>query len=187
MMWDLPRTVNINGNGYKINTDFRDVLAIIYHLEQSQNSFTELYIAVALFYDDYENISDEEFNIAVEEMMSFINCGEEDDGNPIPKRIDWEQDRKLIISDINKIAHTEIRELPYCHWWTFISWFNAIGEGQLSTVVSIREKLRCGKKLDDWESVYYKEHKRSVDFTAKYTSEEQEEIERLNNILNGGD
>ena len=51
----------------------------------------------------------------------------------------------MIIADINKVAGTEVRSLSFLHWWTFLSFFHAIGEGQLSTLISIREKLRTGK------------------------------------------
>lgn len=181
--WQLPNYVDINGRQYKINADYRDILDIIQHLDKSQNDVTELYIAVALFYDDYESISEEDLQTAVNQMMIFINCGEEPDEKPHPKRIDWQQDRNLIIADVNKVAACEVRSLPFCHWWTFIAWFNSIGEGQLSTVVSIREKLRRGKKLEKWEQEYYAENKSKIDLKKQYSEEEICEINRLSALL----
>ena len=58
-------------------------------------------------------------------------------------------------------------------------------EGQLSTVVSIRNKLKRGKKLEKWEREYYNENKRTVDMRRKYTIEEKAEIERLKELLDG--
>ena len=69
------------------------------------------------------------------------------------------------------------------HWWTFLSWFNAIGEGQLSTVVSIREKLQKGKKLDKWERDFYRENKQLVDMKKRYSTQELAEQERLKKLL----
>lgn len=181
--WQLPSFVDINGRKYKINADYRDILDIIRHLDKSTNDYTELYTAVALFYEDYESISDKDLQPAVNQMLIFINCGEEPEDKPHPKRIDWQQDRNLIIADVNKVAACEVRSLPFCHWWTFIAWFNSIGEGQLSTVVSIREKLRRGKKLEKWEQEYYAENKSRVDLKKQYSEEELSEIDRLLTLL----
>ena len=60
------------------------------------------------------------------------------------KLLDWQHDANLIVADINKVAGQEVRDLPFVHWWTFLAWFHGIGQGQLSTVVAIRDKLRKG-------------------------------------------
>ena len=95
----------------------------------------------------------------------FINCGDTETTRKAPKLMDWEQDARAIVADVNKVAGMEIRALTYLHWWTFLSWFHAIGEGQLSTVVSIRDKLRRGKKLEQWE----KEHGSGQDMVPLLT------------------
>ena len=112
-------------------------------------------------------------------MYDFIRCGEPESRVRPPKVIDWEQDANLIIADVNKVAGCEVRSLPFCHWWTFIAWFNAIGDGQLATVVSIREKRRKGKKLTDWERDFYHSNRDKVDFKTKYTPEEDQLIKQM--------
>ena len=52
-----------------------------------------------------------------------------------------------------------MRTLPYLHWWSFLAWFDAIGEGSFATVVAIRDKLRRGKRLENWELDYYRTHR----------------------------
>nr|DAO12765.1 MAG TPA: hypothetical protein [Caudoviricetes sp.] len=117
-------------------------------------------------------------------MFWFINGGrDEAPARPQPKVIDWEQDGSLIVADVNRVAGCEVRSLQFCHWWTFLAWFQGIGEGQLSTVVSIREKRRRGKKLEAWEREFYQEHREMVDFKKRYTDEEREEQERLKRRL----
>lgn len=44
-----------------------------------------------------------------------------------------------------------------------MAYFNAIGEGQLSTIVSIRDKLSRHKKLEKWEQDFYKKNRKAVD------------------------
>lgn len=68
----------------------------------------------------------------------------------------------MIVADVNKVAGREVRALPFCHWWTFIAWSDAIEEGQLSTAVFIHDKLRQGK-LEKWEQKFYRDHKQQVD------------------------
>ena len=180
--WRLPNSVEICGKDYKIATDFRDILEIISYLnDQEKPELIRWYIALNLFYTDGIP-SDQE--AAMQKLSDFISEGEEDE-HPGPKLIDWDQDAKAIIADVNKVAGTEIRSIPYLHWWTFLAYFRGIGEGQLSTIVSIRSKIAKHKKLEDWEREYYKENKNVIDFRHKYTQAEKDEQERLIELLDG--
>ena len=183
--WELPEALEVNGREYAVNADYRDILNIISRLNDAEeDEETRAYVALALFYEDFERMPESDYPEAVKTLFWFINGGEEEVGSrPHPKTIDWEQDRSLIIADINKTAGCEVRALPFCHWWTFLAWFNGIGEGQLSTVVSIREKKRKGKKLSDWEREFYQENREKVDFKQKYSAEELEEQERIKKLL----
>ena len=84
---------------------------------------------------------------------------------------------------MNKVAGQEIRALPYLHWWTFLGWFQGIGEGNLSALVSIRDKLRRGKKLEPWEQEYYRRNKSRVKLQKNYSAEELAEQEKLKALL----
>lgn len=179
--WKLPQTAKIGGTVYRLNTDFRDILEIMGYLEDPDKpEYLRWRIALALFYDG--EIPAEHQQEAMEYLAEFISCGETDTKSG-PKLLDWEQDAQVIVADVNKVAGTEIRALPYLHWWTFLSYFHAIGEGQLSTLVSIRDKLRRGKKLEQWEKDFYRENRARVDLKKKYSAEEQAEQERLKKLL----
>lgn len=173
--WTLPREVEIGGVRYAINADFRDILDIISRLSDLNTPEEErAYVALALFYREFDAMPPEHYEAAVHQLEIFMNCGAEDFGPPSTKLIDWEQDQSMIVADINKVAGCEIRALPFVHWWTFISWFNGIGDGQLATVVSIREKRRKGKKLSDWERDFYRDNREKVDFKTTYTDAEEQ-------------
>lgn len=179
--WDLPEVATIGEKNYKLNTDFRDILGIIKYLNDPDTpEFLRWRIALALFYEG--DIPYEDQQEAMEFLVSFISCGETDT-KPGPKLLDWEQDALAIVADVNKVAGTEIRALQHLHWWTFMSYFQAIGEGQLSAVVSIRSKLAKGKKLEDWEKDFYRENKHRVDLKKKYSAEEIAEQEQLKRLL----
>ncbi|MCI8594117.1 MAG: hypothetical protein HFF09_02535 [Oscillospiraceae bacterium] len=184
--WTLPEKAKINGRLYAIHADFRDVLDILTRLNKEEaDAQTRLYVALALFYEGFEAMPERDYQEAAVWLMTFLNGGEEDKGKPGPKLLDWEQDAGLIVSGVNKVAGREVRAMPFCHWWTFLGWFSAVGEGSLATVIGIRDKRRRGKKLLDWEQEYYREHREQVDFQKHYTDEEVEERKRLLALLDG--
>ena len=180
--WELPKEAAIGGKTYTLRTDFRNILEIFSYLqEEAYPEFLRWRIALALFYE--EEVAEEDFREAAEYFRRFVCCGEEENQNPGPQLLSWEQDAQIIISDVNKVAGQEIRELPYLHWWTFLGWFHGIGEGNLATLVSIRDKLRRGKKLEPFEQEYYRRNKNQVVMRKKYSASELAEQERLQKLL----
>ncbi len=180
--WGLPTTAVIGQKQYTLHADFRDILEIFSYLDDPDlPEYLRWQIALALFYEG--ELPAEDQQEALNYMLTFLNCGKQENTKPGPKLLDWEQDAQLIVADVNKVAGQEIRALPFVHWWTFMAWFHAIGEGQLSTIVSIRDKLRHGKKLEKWEQELYRENKASVDIQKRYSAEEMEEQERLKKLL----
>lgn len=164
-LWTLPTTAVIGGEEYQLSTDFRDMLEIIQILT-SDNSPMQIRweIAARLFYD--RDIPFQYRKDAIQFLIDFMNYGENQESKKSGKLIDWVQDATTIIGDVNKVAGFDVRSVPYIHWWTFLSYFNGIGEGPLSTLVSIRSKIQKGKKLEKWEQEYYNEHKAQVDFKS---------------------
>lgn len=180
-LWRLPTSATIGGALYPINADFRDILDIFRYLNDlDRPEYIRWRIAVALFYEG--DIPREHQQEAMEYLAQFITCGEQDN-KPAPKLIDWEQDAQIIVADINKVAGQEIRSLPFLHWWTFVAYFNAVGEGQLSTLVSLRDKLRRGKKLEKWEKEYCRKNEEKVSLKKRETSAAAQERERINKWL----
>lgn len=180
--WSLPDRAVIGGKDYPIHGDFRDILEIFaYFSDPDLPPYLSWQIALALFYEGQIPTGDQQEAMAY--LTWFINGGQPETEGTNVKLIDWEQDRSMIASDVNKAAGQEIRALPFLHWWTFLSWFHAIGEGQLSTVVSIRSKLSRGKKLEGWEKEYYRENKKTVDIRPRYSRQEIAEKQQLEKLL----
>lgn len=179
-LWSLPRTAQIGGKNYEIHPDFRDVLEIFSYL--SDSSLPEPFrwrIALALFFEG--EIPPQYRQEAMEYLADFIRYGMED--RPSPRILDWEQDAGAIIAGVNAVAGHEIRNQPFVHWWTFLSWFSAIGQGELATLVSIRSKLSRGQQLSDWEQDFYRQNRSRVDLKVRYTPEELAQRQRLNALL----
>lgn len=183
--WDLPMRATIGGRSYEIHADYRDILEIFSYFENPDlPEYIRWQVALALFYEG--EIPKEDRKEAMAYLSRFLCCGKPDQSKRETKLLDWEQDALMIVADVNKVAGQEIRALPFLHWWSFMAWFHAIGEGQLSTVVAIRDKLRRGKPLEDWEKTFYRENKDRVDLQKRYSAQELQEQERLKKLLEEG-
>lgn len=182
--YELPTSLTVGEVEYRIRCHWRAALDVLSacadpDLDEQGKALCMLQI----IYPDWETIPPERLAEACEKASEFIDCGQRDDGKPKPKLIDWEQDLPIIIPEINKVAGREVRLEPDIHWWTFFGWFMGVGDGQLSMLVSVRDKLRRGKKLEKWEQEYYRKNKSRVDFKKRYSAEELAEQERLKALL----
>lgn len=182
-LWGLPRSVWIGGVEYGIHSDYRDILTVFRYLSDPDvPAWLGWRIALRLFYR--EPVPERWQKEAMERLAWFIRCGREEQA-PGPKLIDWQQDASVIVADVNKVAGMEVRGVAYLHWWSFMAFFDAVGEGQLATLVAVREKLRTGKKLEKWEQEYYRRNKSRVDMKKQYSAEERMQRERLERMLDG--
>ena len=181
-MWRLPTTAKIGGREYALRCDFRNILKIFSYMSDPDiPDAIRWQIALTLFYEG--EIPRKDRPAAMQYFTSFICCGKGETGHTGVPLLSWEQDGQIIIGEINRVAGCEIREKEFLHWWTFLSYFHAIGEGQLSFIVSLREKKRQGEKLSDWEQRYYQENREQVELQTRYSREEKEERERLQRLL----
>lgn len=188
MLGELPKTLTVDGKEYEIRSDFKTGLLILQAFQDPDLTVEEAgMVMLQCLYKDFESIPMAAQNEAYKQAIWFMNCGEYDETNPyIPptrKLYDFEQDSQVIFSSINKVAGYEVRSLDYLHFWTFIGYFNEIGQGTFSTIVSIRDKKRRNKKLDDWEKEFYRNNKHMVDLKRKYSEEELDELEELKDLL----
>lgn len=181
-VWQLPVSAKIGEKVYPLHADYRDVLEIFSYLEDPDlPEYLRWQIALGLLFEG--EIPEEDQKEALEYLCFFLRGGGEEEKKSGPKLLDWQQDAPLIVADINKAAGQEIRALRFLHWWTFLSLFHSIGQGQLSAVVSIRDKLRRGKPLEGWEKEFYRENRHRVDLQKRYSKEELLQREKLNNLL----
>lgn len=173
-VYDLPTTALIGGKSYRIRYQWRAVLDILAAQNDPElDKRWKVMVLLQIFYPDLQEIPPEHIEDAYKFAIDFIDCGQQDDGKPRPKLIDWQQDAGIIIPAINKVAGAEIRASPDIHWWTFWGFFMEIGESVLSSVVAIRAKRAKGKRLDKAEREYYRENKQLIDFAVQKRSEEE--------------
>ena len=152
MIWDLPLSVEINGETHAIRNkcDYRVVLDVISALNDPELTEEEkIKCALIIFYEKASNIND--FETAVKEMFKVINLGEEqEEQENKPKLMDWEHDFPQIAPPVSRVLGYSVRDANrYTHWYDFIGAYQEIGgECTFSTIISIRAKRAKGKKLD---------------------------------------
>lgn len=196
-MYGLPVSVTINDTIYTIRNqgDYRIVLDCFTALNDAELSETERQIACFLIF--YENVTFDDFMTLDQdvteqlfnEMFNFFNCGEPEGvgANTSRKLIDWDKDSQMICAAVNKVAGTEIRALEYLHWWTFMGYYCSVGESVMSTVVSIRDKILKGKKLEKYEQEFRRNNPNYFNWDRR-TMKEKEDDELLKQLWDfGGD
>lgn len=193
-MFELPTTITIGNKEYPVRNkgDYRMVLDCFKVLNDEElDTSSRVLTCLVIFYEDMRELEDinnfgEDLKVAIEEMFRFFRCGEEDDVGATTnnKLVDWEEDTQLIASAINSVVKLEVRGLEYLHWWTFMGYYLAIGESAFSTVVSIRNKIHKGKKLEKYEQEFRKNNPKY--FRQKKTKEEKAFEENLRNLWDNG-
>ena len=164
-MFELPKVINIDDKQFKIRNDgdYRMVLDCFAALQDSEipSDSERVLTALVIFYEDMTDFDDvlllDNLEVAVKEMYKFFNGGADStvQGQRVNyKLVDWQKDEQLIASAVNSVAHTEIRALPYVHWWTFLGYYTAIGECPFSNIISIRYKLMAHEKLEKHEQKF---------------------------------
>lgn len=186
MIGGLPETLTAGGREYGIATDYRDITVIMEAYNDPELTAEERSLVMLRYlYDDFGSIPVEFRQEAAEQAVWFLDCGQiEEDNKAMKKLIDWEQDQPILFPAINKVAGCETRSVKYMHWWTFMGYFMEIGgDGLFSQVLSIRQKLSKGKKLEKWEQEFHRNNKALCDIKTRYSQEEQDEIDYWNKLL----
>ena len=185
-MYELPEVLEVNGVEHPIRTDYRDILHIMYALNDPNLTDSEkAYVCLYDLYEDFNEIASEDYEAAFKAASVFLDCGQKDRRDvPTRKRmVDFEQDERLLIAAVNRAAGFEVRAVEYMHWWTFMGLFMEIGECTYSTVLTIRSKKARGKSLEKWEQEFYQNNRDSCDIKEKLNESDQDDYELIEAAL----
>lgn len=192
MIGYLPVTLTVCGAEHPIRSDYRNVLQVFEAFQDPELEQSEKWIvAIYLLFEDFECADDvlkaaeDGFNIeeSMKQISWFISAGSPEKEVLEKPTYNWKQDEQMIFSAVNKVAGVETRSLDYLHWWTFLGYFNEVGEGVFSFVVGIRNKLNKGKKLEKHEREFLSRNKELVKLEKPKTREEQEQEAEYKELL----
>ncbi len=182
MIGDLPTSINVAGIDYDIRCGFKDCLNIMAAFEDDELTNEEkLMVMLEVLYIE-PDFNDDTIEEAIDKAVLFLLAGrqpQKSDEKPLSR---LEKDEQLIFAAVNEVAHTDIRMDPNIHYWTYLSYVQAINSKSLfSSVVHIRDKLNKGQKLDKEEKKFYKDNKEMIDL-RKPTEEDKEFMDFINSI-----
>jgi len=201
MIGALPDVLTVGGEDYSIRTDYRNVLDVFEAFQNPDLSDVEkwevaIYMMFECFscYDDAFEAAEAGFLVegaengfpideAIKQISWFISAGQPEKQVLEQPTYNWTKDEQMIFSAVNKVAGKETRELEYLHWWTFLGYFNEVGEGTFSFIVGIRNKLNKGKKLEKHEKEFLSHNKELVLLKKPLTKEEQEQEDAYKSLL----
>lgn len=192
MIGALPEALTVGGAEYGIRCDYRNVLQVFEAFQDPELAMEEKWIVAAYLLfegfscaDDVLQAAQDGFSLedAMEQISWFISAGQPERQVLELPTYNWKQDEQMIFSAVNKVAGRETRELEYLHWWTFLGYFNEVGEGTFSFIVGIRHKLNHGKKLEKHEKEFLARNKELVKLEKPKTEEEQEQEDKYKALL----
>lgn len=175
-LYTLPRQAVLGDAVFDIRCAWQDALAVLQILDSDAPEWVRWFRAIDRFY--VQRVPNELLGAAAAWMAEFLTAGRTDSGGV--KLLDWQADAMEIIADINRVAGIEVRNTD-AHWWTFLAWFHAIGEGQLSALVGLRRKLLRGEKLTAAEQEFYRQNKARVRLQSPDSTEKQKLLRRIEN------
>jgi len=176
----IPEEVEINGQIYPINTDFRT--SILFELMFEEPGLSEeeiIYNSLDLFFGDNKP---EDLDLAIESILWFYTCGRKEeesegggDGKSDIKRIySFEHDAEYIYSAFLTQYGIDLQDIDYLHWWKFRAMFNSLNDDLLFTkIMSFRAK-EITSDMSDSEKSYYRKMKRLYALPDNRSPEEKE-------------
>lgn len=141
-----PESVTVNGRYYRIETDYRTVLAYMRLIQdQDTEDQDKTILGLSLFYGD--NINPEDIEYLAAYLRHFINRGaeqQEDEtagGTKPPKIFDLLADSGRIFAAFIQIYKINLRKASV-HWWIFCELLEGLpDEGtKLAAVIDIRRR-----------------------------------------------
>lgn len=181
--WDLPKSLPVGGQEWEIRSDYRAILDILGWFNSPEYDDDEKWmICLDILYESFADMPQELWQDAAKAASRFIDAGIHPEDKNSPRLMDWEKDAPIIVPAVNSIMGGEVRAIPYMHWWTFLGYYMSIRESLFSEVLSIRYKKSKGKKLEKYETEFYRENTSLVDGFQKRGRSEADK-QALNKLL----
>lgn len=186
----IPKTINIEGEDYEINSDFRT--SILFELLMQDNTIVEeekIFMALELYYP----IIPKNIKEAIEQMLWFYRCGKEvtsakgnSKGSRITQIYSFEHDDDYIYAAFMDQYGIDLQDIEYLHWWKFKAMFKALKEGNEIVKIMGYRSMDLSQIKDKEQKAYYKKMKELYEIPiSKDEREKLSEIEEA--LLNGKD
>lgn len=175
----LPTEVEIDGESYKINTNFRT--SILFEMLMQDNTLTEeekMNGALGLYYSEIP------FNLekAVNKLLWFYKCGKEHEeleaesgnNNRAEHIYSFEHDDDYIYSAFLDQYGIDLQDIEYLHWWKFKAMFKSLKEDNLISKIMGYRAMKIDGDMSKSEKKHYRKLKEIYALPDNRTEEEKE-------------
>ena len=177
----LPTAVQIDGQEYELNTDYRVGLQIMTAFEDPDlTGFEKQAVMLQLLYP----VVPPDARRAVVLAVKFLNCGQESKTGSEGEEPDatryysWSQDARYIMSAIEQTYHVDL-SAANLHWWRFSYMFLDLHEDCFFSRLIYLRKQKAKGKLTKEEKEWYYSMREVVALPEIYTSEDQAAINKF--------
>ncbi|WP_346905958.1 bacteriophage Gp15 family protein [Clostridium sp.] len=185
----VPTHVEIEGEEYVINSDFRHGILFELLMQDDELSEEEKIIqALELYYP----VLPPNLEKAIEKIIWFYTCGKEkvkSKTNGTGKSTNvysFNHDDDYIYSAFLDQYEIDLQDIEYLHWWKFKAMFKALREDNEIVKIMGYRSMDLNKIKDKEQREYYRKMQ-ELHRISLYEGAD-EELDRINQILlNGGD
>lgn len=183
----LPEAVEIDGQEYDINADFRACLRTILAFEDDE--LTDIEKQLVLLQNLYPVIPEDKLK-ALQQGVKFLNGGEGEREGEIETHLrlySFEQDAGYIFAAFRQTHGIDL-ETVQLHWWKFLALFMDLGsETTFCGLVSLRKRIKTGKASKE-EIRAYRDMREVIDLKEpdRRTPEEKEKEAEFMRLVEEG-
>ncbi|RPJ29443.1 MAG: hypothetical protein EHM33_00930 [Chloroflexi bacterium] len=138
-----PETITIDGEAYRVRTDFRDCIRVLTACEAPDLTQLEKVYRVVLgyFYIDTPTNTEE----ALKQAQIFLNGGKTHEGDSGPRTFDFQKDAEAIYAAFRQTHGIDLTTAPL-HWWQFLALMRGLdNESDFRQLVGLRYRLKTSK------------------------------------------
>lgn len=183
-----PEYIEVNGNEYKINTDYRIALQCLKIADDTTISDYERFYAILglLLGPDVKSEDETE---AFKKCAIFLRCGNEENPSESEIDMDYEQDKGYINASFRSCYQIDIKN-ENMHWWEYNELIAGFGEKEiLSQIRYIRNKSE-NECTSEKEKQELRKQKQQVALKKKETPKNEEQLkidDCFNKLLKKGE
>ena len=187
----LPNKVNMEGEDYEINSDFRT--SILFELLMQDNTISEedkIIQALELYYPKLPK----DINKAIEGVLWFYKCGKDEIESKNKNKgtgkstqvYSYDYDDDYIYSAFLDQYNIDLQDIEYLHWWKFKAMFKALKEDNEIVKIMGYRAMDVNKIKDKEQKAHYTKMQNL--YKIPINKDEEEKLDEINQILlNGGD
>lgn len=176
MTFTLPTSLSVGGKECPIRTSWTAALDIINALaDTGWTPAQKAEIILTILYT--VPIPRQHAEEAIRRAYWYLDGGQEQNGKNAPTLMDWQKDWPLIVAPINRVVGHDVRIDDGLHWWTFLAAYMEIGgDCTLAQIVSIRDKLARGEKLEDYEKKFASRNADLLSLPNRFTQADKDSL-----------